>query len=274
MEKRQVLQIGIDIRQSGQTLLRIEIGRDGRWMRSGTGMLPEVAIGAECHSGSSALFNQLLAVVPQKVLERSMAHEELTGSDERSWMLCFIGPEEKIVLHFRLSPQSSFRDPLLNYIESFAQHALEKTNSWYFDAVVLAVYRVRANDMAGTRLILPDAQGLRNAFEHYINQVCYGPRRLDLLALVRGKTYCDAAGRLLEPRIWQQEQGVYINFVPPGSPDTHPKESEAPALPDGTLRVAIEQVPVPGTEPAQMVVSEPAEPAPTLPPKRPWWKFW
>lgn len=271
MDKREVTQISMELTEGGQCSLQLELNRSGIWMRRGTAKVPEVRIGAIGTGSHPQLFQQMLALLPHKVSTRSSVYGEPEAM-YRSWLLRLTSPGTESVLHFRLGRHSTYRDPMLHFLESYVQHALEKTNAWYFDALVLAVYRLRAPGMSDVRLMLPDERvQVQSAFEHYINQMCYGRQALRLADLARGKTYFDAAGKPLEARIWQHEQGVFLRFVPPGTNDTTLRP-DGPALPAGlqpqhlSVWEETEKAPVPKGE----VLPE----APVTRARRPWWKFW
>ena len=60
-----------------------------------------------------------------------------------------------------LDNNTSFRHPLLGFLDGFAIKAAEVTNEWFFDVVMTAVYDLKPINLENTFVTVPKTDGER-----------------------------------------------------------------------------------------------------------------
>src|SRR5207245_5816136 len=93
--------------------------------------------------------------------------------------------------------------------------ALEQTNSWYFDVVINAVYKLRSSSLPETEISLANApKELQTDFKNYVKQIRSSARKWDITTFANDKTYLDSNSNKFAPFVVQTEDSFSILFIP------------------------------------------------------------
>jgi len=190
MNKQEVEQVLIIVRSGQQEALSMKIYKDGTLCRKGCGRLPEIGISAISHTGSSAIFDQLMQVVPQQLLDNPIQYRDEQIITPLEYIIGFYGVSKNgetgeraewsktTGIQLLLDANTGFRQAVLSFADTFSMEAVEKTNSWYFDVIVNTVYKLKSNSLPPTIIAAPPAEKeIQTHFEHYVSQIRSSARK-------------------------------------------------------------------------------------------------
>jgi hypothetical protein len=240
MNKQEVDQVLIIVRSGKQEALHMKIYRDGTLCRKGCGGLPEVGISAMSHTGSPAIFDQLMEIVPQEILDNPLQYKDEQITTPLEYIIGFYGVSKNgetgeqaewtksTGIQLLLDSNTSFRNAVLAFADTFSMEAIEKTNSWYFDVVVHAVYKLKSNALPETIIAVPPAEKeVQTHYEHYVHQIRSSPRRWDITSFSNNKVYTDASNNQFAPFAVLNDEVFKLRFIPIGGKTSLPAQDDA-----------------------------------------------
>ncbi len=204
MKKHEVEQILIIVKSGGEEALNLKIYKDGTLGRRGCGGLPPIPITGISFTETSEIFDKLMEKVPQKVLDEPINYQEPEIHAPLEYILAFFGVSKNgetgeraewtksTGIRFLLDNDSSFRHPLLEFLDGMALEALAATNSWYFDIIMMAVQKVKSNALPDQTIIAASKteNELNQDLNHYVQQT----NPSDLQFFADNKVYADSTG--------------------------------------------------------------------------------
>lgn len=228
MNKEQVEQILVIVKSGQQEALNIKVYKNGTVCRHGCGGLPAIGISAMSFTESPLLFDSLMEIVPQQVLDNPVNYEDETIGTPLEYILAFFGVSkngdtgegaewtQSTGIRFLVDTNTGFRHPLLAFADNFSLEAAERTNSWYFDVIINAVYQLKSTTLPDqTMIAVPKTeQEIKTDFENYVNQIRYSSRKWDLVSFAKDKYYTANDGTQLRPDITQDGDAFNFNFTP------------------------------------------------------------
>jgi hypothetical protein len=227
MDKNEVEQILIIVKSLYKEALFIKIYREGTLCRRGVGSLPEIGISAVSATGCSSLFDNMMNKVPQQLLDNPFVYEEQKIDQPLEYIVAFYGVSKNgqtgehaewtksTGIRLLLDSRTTFEHPVFEFVDTFALDAAEQTNSWYFDIMVHAAYKLTAEALPQTLFALPQTERqIQLDFENYMQQMRSSTRKWSIADLAKGKVYTDAIKRQFIANITQTEEALNLKFVP------------------------------------------------------------
>jgi hypothetical protein len=228
MQKAEVEKILIIVKSGEQEALNMKIYKDGTLCRRGCGGLPELGISMMCHTGSSSVFDELMAAgVTQQILDSGGGYEDNEIKTPLEYILAFYGVTKNgetgegaewtksTGINFLLDSQRSTGHPLLTFIDRLAMDACEATNSWYFDAIMKVVFKMNSPTLPPTLIATPNTlQGIQASFKNYVNQIKYSVRKWDVRSFAKNKIYTSSEGAKMTLEITVDGEEFNFGFVP------------------------------------------------------------
>jgi hypothetical protein len=239
MNKQEVEQILIIVKLDQKEALHMKIYKDGTLCRRGCGGLPEIGISAMSFTGSSAIFDKLMELVPQQILDNPINYQDEKINSTFEYLVAFYGVSKNgetgesaewtksTGVRLLLDANTAFRHAILNFADTFSLEAAEHTNSWYFDVILNAVYKLKSNTLPETILSLPKTEKeIQTDFNHYVNQIRYSARKWDITTFADKKVYTDSNNKQFAPFIVQNEDSFSIRFIPVASDKPENEDSQ------------------------------------------------
>jgi hypothetical protein len=235
MQKNEVEEILIIVKSGQQEALSMKIYKDGIICRRGCGGLPEISISGMSFTGSSLVFDKLLSILPQEVLDQPVNYVEQKINSPLEYVVAFYGVSKNgqtgehaewmksSGMRFLLDSDSGFNHPLLGFVDTFSLEAAELTNSWYFDIMVKAAFDVQSATLTEQTFIAVSRtqEETQNAFRNYLSQIRLSSRRWDLATFSKDKTYTSKNGIQVRPNFTLSGESSSFTFEPvesgPGS---------------------------------------------------------
>ncbi len=201
MNKIDIEQILIIVKSGQEEALNLKIYKNGLLCRRGCGGLPQINISGMSFTEKSEIFDKLMERVPQEVLEKPVNYQDETITSPLEYIVGFYGVSKNgdtgeraewtksTGIRFLLDNNTTFRHPLLGFVDGLAIEASKLTNSWYFDIIMMAVQKVKSNKLPEQTIITtPKTDNeINKDFENYINQT----NKADLQLFANNKTYLD-----------------------------------------------------------------------------------
>jgi hypothetical protein len=238
MKKAAVEQILIIVKSGQEEALNLKIYRDGTLCRRGCGGIPELAVSGMSLMGHSRFFDQLMATVPDSVLENPIQYQEDNITHSIEYIIGFYGVSQNgetgeraawsqsTGVHLVLHGNTSVRHPILSFCDSFAMDAAKQTNGWYSDVMIHAIYGHKAQTLPEQSLVsVPKTDAEKwETFSNYVNQIQYSARRWNLASLVQEKTYQARDGHQLRCHLETAGETINIHFLPIEDASNRPKK--------------------------------------------------
>jgi hypothetical protein len=228
MNKDEVEEILIKVKLGQDEALNMKIYKNGTLCRQGCGGVPKVGIGAMSFTDNSEIFDKLMEKVPQEILDNSGNHEDEKINVPLEYIICFYGVSKNgdtgeraewtksAGYRFLLDSNTSFRHPIIGFIDSFAIEAADVTNSWYFDVIINAIYGFKSNILPGQTIItIPKTeQEKQTGFQNYVKQMNDSVRKWDIFSYGNNKTYKTKDGIELKPSFRKKGDNYSFRFLP------------------------------------------------------------
>ena len=234
MKKSTVEQILVLIKSGGEEALSLKVYLDGTLCRRGCGATPPIQTSCVSHTHSHDLFESLMQRIPQQLLDTPVNHSEPISSGSIEYVMAFYGDsingqtgeqaqwKQSTGLRFLLDANTSFRHPALAFIDGLASEAVSRTNSWYFDCLILACLKMRSESLPPESLLmLPKTDTeVQGDFRNYLAQT----QSLDFQAMTDGKVYVDPEGLKFRLVFQNKNKGgsIRYDFLPVGGVSAMP----------------------------------------------------
>jgi len=223
MDKSEVEQVLIKVKSGADEALNIKIYKNGILARRGSGGLPGVKISGMSFMDSSFYFDKLMQSVSQQILDQDINHEETIVTGSLEYVVVFYGVTgngdhgeraewtKSTGLRFFMDESTSFRHNLLGFVDGFAIEAVQLTNSWYFDVMMLALENQRSNALPEQTLVsTPNTEEeLGKDFQSYFEQT----GKKDLPGFAKDKVYTDPNGQVNELNFEIGEKSLNYKFT-------------------------------------------------------------
>lgn len=209
MRKGEIGFIAFYLRLSGKDAIQIKIYRDGTLIRIGGGGMPPIAIGAVSYWPENGFFERIMEKIPQQLLlhdidfveediHQALVYEMQFGGRSLNGL---IGEQalwaEHRKIRFTLDLETKFRSPVLAFLDGMMKDATGLTNSWYFDALILAIFQRRSNRLPRQTLIAkPEGEvDLKPELGNFLSQMLHSPRKWNFMVFPEGKVFMDEEGK-------------------------------------------------------------------------------
>ena len=226
MDKKEVEQILIIVKSGQAEALNMKIYKNGIICRHGCGGLPQIGISGMSFTESSTAFDKLIELVPQEILDKPISYQDEKIETPLEYIIAFYGVSKNgdtgegadwtksTGIRLLIDTNTSFRHPILSFVDTFSLDAAEQTNSLYFDVIVNAVYKLKSTTLPPTILAVPKTdKEIQNDFENYVNQIRYSARQWDITSFAKNKIYVDSNNIQVRPNITQKGDIFNINFT-------------------------------------------------------------
>jgi len=226
MDKNEVEQILIIVKSGQSEALNMKIYKNGIICRHGCGGLPQIGISGMSFTDSCVTFDKLMELVPQEILDKPISFQDEKIETPLEYIIVFYGVSKNgdtgeraewtksTGIRLLIDTNTTFRHPILSFVDTFSVDAAEQTNSWYFDVIIDAVYKLKSTTLPQTILALPKTEKeIQNDFENYVNQIRYSGRQWDLTTFAKDKIYIDSNKIEVQLNITQKGDIFNINFT-------------------------------------------------------------
>lgn len=242
MDKKEVEQILIIVKSGQAEALNMKIYKNGIIARHGCGGLPQLGISGMSFTESSDTLDKLIDIVPQQILDAPIHYQDEKIETPLEYIIAFYGVSKNgdtgenaewtksTGIQLLIDTNTTFRHPILSFVDMFSMDAAEKTNSWYFDIIINAVYKLKSTTLPQTFLATPKTeQAIQSDFENYVNQMRYSARQWDVASFAEGKIYVDSSNKQFLPNITQKGDAYTFNFIPASGQAPIAKNESVPA---------------------------------------------
>lgn len=209
MRKSEVGFVAFNMKLGGQETIQLKVFRDGTLVRIGGGGLPPMAIGAASYWPDNGFFDRLMEKLPPQLLlhdinyaeegiQRPLVYEMRVGGSSLNGL---VGEQalwaDHRIIRFQLDLNTTFRSPVLAFVDSLMKDAIGLTNSWYFDALVLAIWGRRSSRLPRKTLVSkPEGDSdLKPELANFLSQMLHSPRKWNFMVFPEGKTFMDEEGK-------------------------------------------------------------------------------
>lgn len=210
MRKSEVGYIAFQMRLGGQQMIHLKIYRDGTLIRIGGGGVPPMAIGAVSYWPDNGFFEKIMDKLPPQLILNDIDYQEPEIGQELMYEMQLgarsvngmIGEQarwaEQRIIRFRLDLNTKLRSAVLALVDTLLKDATGLTNSWYFDALILAIWNRRSNRLPRqTYLAKPEGVAdLKPELGNFLSQMLHSPRKWNFLVFPEGKTFTDEEGKV------------------------------------------------------------------------------
>ncbi len=204
----------------------MKIYKDGTLCRSGCGGTPTFSISGMTLEGTKEYWTKLISLIDDKIVEHPINYQDEQISSPLEYFIAFYGVSsngetgeqakwtKSSGARFLLDNNTSFRHPLLGFLDNFAIQAAEITNEWFFDIVMTAVYGLKPISLEQTFVTVPKTEAEKQeALSRYVNQImANSPRGWDIVKLGNGRQFKSKEGRVLTASVENNAGQVSINF--------------------------------------------------------------
>jgi hypothetical protein len=277
MKKHEVELMIVGINMGKEEILNMKIYKDGTLCRRGCGGLPTIPVSGMTLEGDTKYWDHLFAMVDEQIVENPIMYQDPEITSPLEYFIAFFGVSSNgqtgehaqwtktSGVRFLLDNDTTFRHPLLGFLDGFAIEAAKVTNEWFFDIVMTAVFDHQPLGLENTFVSTPKTDAEKQeSLSRYVNQiVANSARGWDIVTIGNGRKYKSKEGRELTASVENKAGRVSINFY-----EIFGKDDAAAA--DARLREILAQdIPAaPAPAPA------PTATAPKTDDDSPWWKFW
>ncbi len=200
--------IALSIKVGGLETIQIKAYRDGTITRIGAGSMPPIPIAAASHLPEHAIMQRLLEKVPDALVRNDIEFKEDVIEKELVYEVQFFSQPQngwageqtiwgaKRIIRFELDLNTSFRSKVFAFVDSLIKDAIGLSNTWYFDALVMAIFEKRSNKLPQqTMIVKPEnIEDLTPEFGNFLAQMLHSQRRWNFMSFPVGKTYHDSMG--------------------------------------------------------------------------------
>ncbi|MFK7774809.1 MAG: hypothetical protein AB8F94_21900 [Saprospiraceae bacterium] len=226
MKKDEVELIIVGINLGKEEILKMKIYKDGTLCRRGCGGMPTFSISGMTLEGEKKYWDKLITLIDEKIVETPINYQEESIKNPLEYFIVFYGASDNgetgeranwtktSGIRFLLDNDTSFRHPLLGFLDGFAIQSAEVTNEWFFDIVMAAVYDLKPLNLEGTFVTAPKTEGEKQeALSRYVNQIMTNsPRGWDIVKIGNGRKYKNNDGKELTSSVVNNAGQVSINF--------------------------------------------------------------
>jgi hypothetical protein len=203
MQKTDIGMVSLGMVVGGQEVIRIKAYRDGLVTRIGSGAAPVVPIAVASKYAELALAPRLISKIPDALLlndidyvEENIQQEvlfelEMNGIPTNGWVGERTLWKHTRIVRFRLDINTTFRQPILAFVDSLIKDAIGHTNSWYFDGLVLAAFAKRSSKLPTQTLVLKpeNEEDFRPHLANFLEAMRRSQRKWNFIAFPEGKYY-------------------------------------------------------------------------------------
>ena len=225
MKKEEVELMIFKVSSNNQDAVNIKVYKNGTVCRNGVGGFPPIGIGGMGFFNNPEIFDKLIAKVPQELLDKPINYEEEIKNGSVEYVIAFYGVSENgetgehakwsksTGIRVKLDEQSQFNHQIMRFLDSLTMDAVEFTNEWYFDVMMLLVHKAKSSTMPETIIASPKTeQEIHNDYENYLNTIVQVPRKWDLRDFVKNKTY-EINGQLFKGVVTMNGNSFKMDFV-------------------------------------------------------------
>lgn len=237
MKKSEVEQILLIVKVGAEIALNMKVYKEGTLCRQGAGGIPSIGISAMSHTGSNIVFNQLMEKVTDDMLAKPQGYTDEQINRPLEYILGFYGVssnEEKgegaqwtksTGIRFELDFDTSFRHPLLSFVDRFSIEATALTNSWYFDVMIHSMFNLKSSAMPEATMIAlpPKKEEITRSFNDYMSHILQLNKSGDLSEFTTGKLYTGEDGKTVRVKLNRNAEQYQFSF--------EPLDGEGPAAP-------------------------------------------
>ncbi len=226
MKKHEVELMIVGVNMGKEQILNMKIYKDGTLCRSGCGGVPTFSISGMTLEGDKKYWDKLISLIDEKIVETPINYQDENISNPLEYFVAFYGVSNNgetgeranwtktSGVRFLLDNNTSFRHPLLGFLDHFAIQSAEVTNEWFFDIVMTAVYNLEPINFKDTFVTVPKTEGEKQeALSRYVNQImANSPRGWDIVKIGNGRKYKNNEGKELTSSVVNNAGQVSINF--------------------------------------------------------------
>lgn len=237
MNKNEIELIILKVIANGEEALNMKIYKEGTVCRHGVGGLPQLGISAMSHFGDSRFFDPLLEKIPDDLTGNPQEYKEETPNGSLEYILAFYGVStngqhgeqaawsKSTGIRLLLDQQTSFRHPVLSFIDAFSMDAVEITNEWYFDVIMNIMYDAKSSTLPPQTLIATPKTRIEIEEDcgNYVSQMLGSTRNWDMRQFVMNKTY-EVQGITTQGKVTLNNGSVDFNFQPEDDQASKPKK--------------------------------------------------
>ncbi|MCC7246958.1 MAG: hypothetical protein IT269_14840 [Saprospiraceae bacterium] len=276
MKKEEIELIILTVNIGGESALYMKIYKDRTLVRSGCGGLPQIPVSAIAFNADPKYWEEAISMIDDEMIARPVNYQEENISTPIEYVMAFYGESsngqtgeqaqwtKSSGIRFVLDFESTFRHPLLVFVDKFILNAVEMTNELYFDIMMIGVYGFRMDGFEQGFVSAPKTdEEKRAALSHYIGQIAANQARgWDIVKIGDGRKYKTNDGVDLISRVSNAPEGVSINFSVVANPENI----------DQLMKPILEKA----REEKLKNPAPPVEPAPEEPynPPKKWWEVW
>lgn len=227
MKKHEVELIIVGLNVGKEQVVNMKIYKDGTICRSGCGGMPTFGISGMTIEGTKEFWDKSISLIDPKLIENSINHQDERISTPMEYFIAFYGVSDNGETgeranwtksngsRFVLDYNTSFRHPVLGFLDDFVVKVLEITNEWFFDIVMTAVYDMKPLGLENTFVTIPKTEvEKQEALSRYINQIMADTQRgWDIVKIGNGRKYISKDGKNLTSSVKNNYGNVSINFM-------------------------------------------------------------
>jgi uncharacterized protein (DUF1778 family) len=229
MQKDTVGMLQFSSQVNGEDALIVKLFRDGTVMREGGGGLPPVGVMGQYRSQNIRIFEHLLGLIPQEILEKPIVWQQPDIAFPVDYkVLCYAGNKNngiglqadwgaiagmRVVFDLHNPPPNA----LVSLADKLIQAARTATTGQYFDFMVEAVYRHHSSTLPDNTLIdvyEDSPEWLSKALGRYVVQMASLSGKYKIEDLPKGKLYSDRQGRRFLLSFSVVDSKVNVRFDP------------------------------------------------------------
>lgn len=225
MNKSEVEQILISIKLGGVAAVFMKVYKDGTLVRNGTGGLPEVGLSALSYLADESVFPQLMDLVPQEALNSPINFEDPAEGPKQEAAVAFYGvsanDEHNEYAHwqkstgwrFALQVGMGYQHALIDLVNALTIKAVELTDEWYFDLMMLTMHDARSDDLPEQTMIAtpPDQAVLQQQYRAYLDYMREIGKMEDIRRWLNGKSY-RKDGNAIKGSLSEKKGALEISF--------------------------------------------------------------
>lgn len=282
MKKEEVELMIVGVNMGKEQILNMKIYKDGTLCRSGCGGMPTFAISGMTVEGNKEYWDKLIPLVDERIVENPINYQDEKITSPLEYFVAFFGVSDNgetgeranwtktSGVRFLLDSNTSFRHPLLGFLDGFAIKAAEVTNEWFFDVVMNAVYDLKPVNLENTFVTFPKTEEERQeALSRYVNQImANSPRGWDIVKIGNGRKYRTKEGIELTSSVVNNAGQVSINFNEVFG------ENDFEAANKRLMEILKEENKTSNSDKTQKTESKLTKNQSKKKPSKNWWEFW
>lgn len=227
MNKQEIEQIRILVKLDGKETLHMNIYKNGILYRQGCRSVPEIGITAKSFTENTIIFDKLMSVVPQQILDNPINYKDEKINSALEYTITFYGVSKNgetgenaewtksTGINLIFDANTSSQQAIVAFADTFSLEAIEQTNSWYFDVIINAVYKLRSSSLPETQITVANApKDIPTDFKNYVHQIRNSARKWDITTFANDKTYLDSNNNKFAPFVVQTDDSFSIRFIP------------------------------------------------------------